>query len=76
MVDDEVSVVLSTAQALVLFDWLARSSEAGAPVGALSDAEQRVFWDLEAILESTLSEPLAAGYSELHSEASRRVLGQ
>ncbi|GAB2647657.1 hypothetical protein GCM10009743_23890 [Kribbella swartbergensis] len=62
MAADEISVDLSRDQALVLFDWLARTSEAGEPVGFVDQAEQRALWDLEACLEALLPEVLAADY--------------
>ncbi|TCN31038.1 hypothetical protein EV644_13015 [Kribbella orskensis] len=60
MVADEFSLRLSRDQALVLFEWLARTSSAGAPVGFEDQAEQRVLWDLESALERVLIEPLSA----------------
>jgi hypothetical protein len=38
----------------VLFDWLARTSEAGKPVPFVDQAEQRILWDLACMLESVL----------------------
>jgi hypothetical protein len=58
-----VSLELRAEEALVLFDFLARLSErmTGAP---FDPAEQRVLWDLEALLERILVEPLCADYAE------------
>ncbi|HEY7375657.1 MAG TPA: hypothetical protein VIF57_26105 [Polyangia bacterium] len=60
-----VAVELTREQALVLFDWLARFNKDAARSLFHDEAEQRVLFDLEATLESLLSEPLAANYSEL-----------
>jgi hypothetical protein len=60
----EVTLTLSPSAALVLFDWLARLNHGGD--GAFADqAEQRVLWDLEAMLESALAEPFSAEYETL-----------
>lgn len=67
MVPDMVSLRLTQEQALVLFDWLARSSEAG-PASFAHQAEQRVLWDLEAELEKVTIAPLSSDYAaRLHS---------
>ena len=76
MADSPAALDLSTAEMLVLFDWLARSSEAGTPVAPLDEAEQRVFWDLEAMLESRLLAPLSQQYDERLREARDEVLGR
>ena len=67
---------LSSAEMLVLFDWLSRSSEAGAPVADLDEAEQRVLWDLESALESRLAAPLDEHYEERLQQARDQVLGR
>ncbi|MET9315955.1 hypothetical protein ABZX12_29415 [Kribbella sp. NPDC003505] len=59
---DEILLGLSRDQALVLFDWLARTDEAGEPAGFADQAEQRVFWDMSAALESLLAAPFASDY--------------
>lgn len=63
---------LTRAQALVLFEWLARVSESGT-LQYEDPAEQDVLWELEAQLERTLTEPLASNYSELLDAARREV---
>lgn len=61
--DDHVSLRLNRDLALVLFDWLARTSAAGAPVAFEDQAEQRALWDLESALESRLPEVVGADYA-------------
>ena len=73
MAADEVPVLLTRDQALVLFDWLARTSSSGHPVGFEDQSEQRVLWDLESALESALPETLRAEYRELVSAARARL---
>jgi hypothetical protein len=66
---DGVTLNLSAHEALVLFDWLARTSAAGKPVPFADQAEQRVLWDLECMLESGLAQPLADDYATLLNTA-------
>ena len=68
------SIDLTISEALVLFDWLARSSEAGAPITKINDAERRVLWNLESILESLLVAPFSEDYAKLLADARRAVL--
>ena len=63
--EQSVTVTLTGDEALVLFDWLARTSEAGEPVPFVDQAEQRVLWDLECTLESVLVQPFADHYAAL-----------
>jgi hypothetical protein len=70
--DDEVNIGLSRDEAIVLYDWLSRLNSSG--VSTFEDqAEKRVLADIEAILERTLTEPLAANYKELVAQARGRV---
>jgi hypothetical protein len=69
-------LALTQAEMLVLFDWLARSSDQGSPVTDLHEAEQRVLWDLEAALEGALTAPFKDDYGTLLDAARREVLGQ
>lgn len=71
--DDEISIRLSRDQALVLFEWLARTSAADIPAVFEDQAEQRALWDLEASLESVLAEPLREEYRELVEAARERL---
>jgi hypothetical protein len=48
VVDDDILITLSQDQALVLFDWLARTGTRDQPAEFEDQAEQRVLWDLEA----------------------------
>lgn len=66
-----VKVMLSRDEALVLFDWLTRFN--AKPQAFADQAEQRVLWDLQCLLESTLVEPLRKSYPSLLAEARRRT---
>lgn len=73
MTDENVELQLTTAEALVLFEWLAAAHDARELI--LDEAEQRVLWDLESQLETKLVEPLMPNYTELVDAAKRAVLG-
>jgi hypothetical protein len=56
-----VSLEINRDAAVVLFEWLSRFKETGHST-FLDQAEQRALWDLEADLESRLTEPFSADY--------------
>lgn len=62
---------LNDDEALVLFEWLKTRDEAVATFG---EAEQRVFWKLEAFLERALVEPFESNYATLLEQARKRIL--
>jgi len=65
-------LVLSRDEALVFFEWLTRFN--AEPGKVFEDqAEQRVLWNLEAILESTLSEPFEPAYDSRLAAARSRL---
>lgn len=70
---DDISIGLSRDQALVLFEWLARTGASDQPAEFEDQAEQRVLWDLEAVLESVFTEPLNADYRQRLDAARGRV---
>lgn len=70
---DEIAIRLTRDQALVLFEWLARTGAADQPVEFEDQAEQRVLWDLESALESVLTEPLREDYRALVKTARARL---
>jgi hypothetical protein len=72
MMDDDLTLQLSRAEALVLFDFLSRSDEAENFVFE-DQAEQRIVWLLQAQLERTLVEPPKANCAELLREARSAV---
>lgn len=68
----EVVLRLTRDEALVLFDWIVRFNTREGE--SFSDpAEQRVLWDIEALLESTLVEPFDPQYVRLLAQARERV---
>jgi hypothetical protein len=71
---DEKRVVLELTpdQALVLFEWLAKFNQQE-NVQFEDQAEQRVLFDLESMLERTLTAPLDPNYKRLLATARDRV---
>lgn len=69
---EDVTLTLSRDEAVVFFEWLRRSSSEERH--RFEDrAEQRVLWNLEASLESTLVEPFRPEYGEILAAARSRV---
>lgn len=72
MATGKVALGLSREEALVLFEWLHRFNQSEGHEFA-DQAEQRVLWDIEAMLESELVEPLDPKYEELLAAARAKV---
>ena len=69
-----VSLSFSRAEALVLFEFLSRSSEQKS-LEIRDQAEQRVLWDVQAELEGLLAEPLSKDYDVHFKKAREEVRG-
>lgn len=70
-----MTVTLSGDEALVLFEWLKRFSDTGLPAPLVDQAEERVLWHVEAVLESSLVAPFRPDYDSVLNEARRAVRG-
>jgi hypothetical protein len=68
----KISIELTSDEALVLFEWIARVHKDGTLVFR-DEAEKQVLWDIECILEETLVEPLKPDYEKLVERARARV---
>ena len=73
METNKVTIELSTDEALVLFDFLARFNQKENKELFEDQAEQRVLWNLEASLEKLLSEPFLDEYLVLLTKARETV---
>jgi hypothetical protein len=71
MAKGNVALNLSREEALVLSEWLHRFNSEDQTFE--DQAEQRVLWDIEAMLESELVEPLDPKYAELLAAARAKV---
>lgn len=65
---DEVTFKLSTSEALVLFELLARTSDEQALLLA-DQAERQVLWNLKCLIEKELTEPFLPNYKKLLEKA-------
>jgi len=72
MTDDKVRLNLSRDEAIVLFEWLTRFNKLD-DTSFADQAEQRVLWDMEAMLETTLHEPFRPDY-EAHLAQARMAV--
>lgn len=70
----KVTLELTADEALVLFEWLSRFNQKN-DVMFEDAAEQRVLFDLESKIESSLTAPLEANYKEQLAEARSRLRG-
>jgi hypothetical protein len=69
----DVSLNLSTDEALVLFELLHRWELAGQIDPVLLEGEQSVLWSVSAALERVLVEPFAPSYGALVAAARARL---
>jgi hypothetical protein len=69
----EVTIILSDDEALVLFDWLSRFNEEEHPSLFQDHAEQRVLYDLEAVLETLIAESFDRDYTDILSKARENI---
>jgi hypothetical protein len=73
MTEQYLALKLTRNEAIVLFEWLHRFNTAEADHGFEDQAEQRVLWDMEATLESTLTEPFDPDYQQILVAARAKV---
>jgi len=67
-----VKIELTSDEALVLYDWLTRFNQR-AEMDFADQAEGRVLFDLEALLEKALVAPLQPDYADLLAQARSNV---
>jgi hypothetical protein len=72
MSEEKVSIKLSRAEALVLFELLSRFGETE-KLQITELSEKKVLWDIQCFLEKTLTEPLQINYQELLESAREEV---
>ncbi len=73
MANDIVELSITKAEAIILFEAVAKLASQK-PSTALDEAEQKVLWIIEAMLEKKLSEPFREDYQRLVGEARLQVL--
>jgi len=70
--DDHVPLLLSKAEALVLFELVSRYTQNN-KLDIQDQAEQRVLWNLCCSLESVLAEPFRSDYDAILNAARDKV---
>ena len=68
-----VTINLTGDQALVLFEWITRFNNRETPETFEDQSEERVLWDIEAMLEKALAEPFDRDYDRLLALARANV---
>jgi hypothetical protein len=69
----EVTVTLTSDEAIVLFELLHRWEDSGQIDTVLMPGEQTALWALSCRLESSLVEPFEGNYCDLLDQARRRL---
>lgn len=72
MSEETITINLTREEALVLFELLTRFSEEG-KLQIKDSSEERVLWNVQCLLEKTLTEPFQANYAELLMSARELV---
>ncbi len=72
MSQEQVVLELSHQEALVLFEFLSRFVE-NKKLDIVHQAEQRVLWDVQCMLERVLVDPFLPNYQELLKQAQLNV---
>ncbi len=66
--NEQIKVELTPSEAIVLFEFLSRFTHEG-KLELKDQAEERVLWNIYAILEGNLPEPFLENYNELLARA-------
>lgn len=72
MAEEMITIELSKAEAIVLFEFVSEFSTKG-QLKIADPAEQRVLWNICVSLESILAEPLANNYVVILEQARKDV---
>lgn len=73
--DEKVILELTKSEALVLFEFLARTSDDDS-LTITDQAERQVLWRLECLFEKALVEPFLPNYLELLEQAKKSLKGE
>jgi hypothetical protein len=74
--EHEVTLRLTSDEALVLFEWLHRCEDLDRVVPPAHHGEQVALWNLSALLERELVEPFRSDYRDLVEQARVRLAGE
>ena len=68
-----ITITFSEEEALVLLDWLHNFNEEEHPTLFQDQAEQRILWDIEAVLEKVVLVTFDSNYQDILSKARRKI---
>ena len=68
-----ITLTITKDEALVLFEFLARFNETDHPDIFEDQAEQRILWDIECLLNQQLAEPFRSDYKNILNEARNKI---
>ncbi len=71
--NEEINIKLTKDEALVLFEFLARFNQTDNTDIFEDQAEQRVLWDIECILEKQLTELFRPDYLDIIKKARNKI---
>ncbi|KAF5041102.1 hypothetical protein DSECCO2_526490 [anaerobic digester metagenome] len=71
--NNKILLELSDDEALVLLNWLFRFNASDNDTFFEDQAEQRVLWDMEAVLERAVSATFDNNYQEILSKARQKI---
>lgn len=72
-IKDNIQLNLSNDEALVLLHWLFRFNEKEHPYLFEDQAEQRVLYDLEAVLEDVVDDIVDTDYNDYLAKARKKI---
>lgn len=71
--NNKILLQLNDDEALVLLNWLFRFNESGNDTFFEDQAEQRILWDMETVLEKVVSVTFDSNYQEILSKARQKI---
>ena len=72
-IQDKISIELTSDEALILHAWLNKYNEIDEPKGISHQSEERVLFDLEALLEKNIDSIFSTNYSAILNDARERT---
>ena len=71
--DNKISIELSLAEAIVIDNFVSRHKEFKNGIANLTIDEKRALWNLQCLLEKTLTEPFVNDYQNVLEEAKKML---
>jgi len=71
--ENDILIKLSNDEAIVFLHWLFRFNNNDTNHFFEDTAEQRILWDIEAVLEKVVSESLASNFQDILLKARQKI---